>query len=60
MRVPVLVAVGTDDTVAGDAHKLAALIPGARTLDIVGRDHMMAVGDKTYKSGVLEFLNQRA
>jgi len=60
IRVPVLVAVGTDDTVAGDAHKLAALIPGARALDITGRDHMMAVGDKTYKSGVLEFLNQRA
>jgi pimeloyl-ACP methyl ester carboxylesterase len=60
VRVPVLVAVGTDDTVAGDAHKLAALIPGARALDIPGRDHMMAVGDKTYKSGVLEFLNQRA
>jgi pimeloyl-ACP methyl ester carboxylesterase len=60
IRVPVLVAVGTDDTVAGDAHKLAALIPGARALDITGRDHMMAVGDKTYKTGVLEFLNQRA
>jgi|SRR5665213_571542 len=60
ISVPVLVAVGTDDTVAGDAHKLAALIPGARALDITGRDHMMAVGDKTYKSGVLEFLNQRA
>lgn len=60
IRVPVLIAVGTDDTVAGDAHKLAALIPGARALDITGRDHMMAVGDKTYKTGVLEFLNQRA
>jgi pimeloyl-ACP methyl ester carboxylesterase len=60
ISVPVLVAVGTDDTVAGDAHKLAALIPGARALDITGRDHMMAVGDKTYKTGVLEFLNQRA
>ena len=59
IRVPVLIAVGTDDTVAGDAHKLAALIPGARALDITGRDHMMAVGDKTYKTGVLEFLNQR-
>jgi pimeloyl-ACP methyl ester carboxylesterase len=60
ISVPVLVAVGTDDTVAGDAHKLADLIPGARALDITGRDHMMAVGDKTYKTGVLEFLNQRA
>jgi hypothetical protein len=39
---------------------LAALIPGARALDIPGRDHMLAVGDKTYKTGVLDFLNQRA
>jgi pimeloyl-ACP methyl ester carboxylesterase len=57
---PVLVAVGTEDDVAGNPHELAALIPGARALDIPGRDHMMAVGDKTYKTGVLEFLNQRA
>jgi pimeloyl-ACP methyl ester carboxylesterase len=60
IRVPVLVAVGTEDNVAGNAHELAALIPGARALDIPGRDHMLAVGDKTYKSGVLDFLNQRA
>jgi hypothetical protein len=25
-------------------------------LDIPGRDHMRAVGDKVYKTGVLEFL----
>jgi len=55
---PVLVAVGTKDTVAGSGQELAALIPGAQTLDIPDRDHMLAVGDKAYKSGVLEFLNQ--
>jgi pimeloyl-ACP methyl ester carboxylesterase len=60
IRVPVLVAVGTEDNVAGNARELAALIPGARALDITGRDHMLAVGDKTYKAGVLDFLNQRA
>ena len=58
--MPVLVAVGTKDTVAGSAQGLAALIPGARALDIPDRDHMLAVGDKVYKAGVLEFLNQRA
>jgi pimeloyl-ACP methyl ester carboxylesterase len=58
--VPVLVAVGTNDQVAGSAQKLAALIPGARALDIPGRDHMLAVGDKAFKAGVLDFLNQRA
>jgi pimeloyl-ACP methyl ester carboxylesterase len=57
---PVLVAVGTKDTVAGSGHALAALIPGARALDIPDRDHMLAVGDKVFKQGVLEFLNRRA
>jgi pimeloyl-ACP methyl ester carboxylesterase len=57
---PVLVAVGSKDDVAGSAQELAALIPGARALDIPGRDHMLAVGDKVFKSAVLDFLNQRA
>ncbi len=60
IRVPALIAIGTEDTVAGNAQKLAALIPGARALDIPNRDHMLAVGDKVFKTGVLEFLNQRA
>ena len=59
IRVPALVAVGTTDQVAGNAHELAALIPGARALDIPRRDHMLAVGDKVYKAGVIDFLNQR-
>lgn len=60
IRAPVLVAVGTKDLVAGSAQALAALIPGARALDIPNRDHMLAVGDKVYKAGVVDFLNQRA
>jgi len=60
IRTPTLVAVGTNDDVAGSAQKLAALIPGARALDIPNRDHMLAVGDKVFKAGVLDFLNQRA
>ena len=59
IRTPVLVAVGTKDQVAGNGHELAALIPGAQALDIPGRDHMLAVGDKVYKAGVIDFLNQR-
>jgi pimeloyl-ACP methyl ester carboxylesterase len=58
--IPVLVAVGTKDVVAGSGPELAALIPGAQALDIPDRDHMLAVGDKAYKSGVLEFLGRRA
>src|SRR5262249_16886055 len=38
IRVPVLVAVGTKDLIAGNGHELAAIIPGARTLDIPDRD----------------------
>jgi pimeloyl-ACP methyl ester carboxylesterase len=60
IRAAVLVAVGTKDLVAGSAQTLAALIPGARVLDIPNRDHMLAVGDKVYKAGVIDFLNQRA
>jgi len=57
---PALVAVGSKDNVAGSGPALAALIPGARALDIPDRDHMTVVGDKAYKTGVLDFLNQRA
>lgn len=59
IRAPVLVAVGTNDQVAGNAQDLASLIPGAKALDIPNRDHMLAVGDKIYKAGVIDFLNQR-
>lgn len=55
----VLVAVGTKDPVAGSASALAAVIPGAKALDIPDRDHMLAVGDKVFKAGVLEFLAAR-
>jgi pimeloyl-ACP methyl ester carboxylesterase len=56
IAAPVLVAVGTKDTVAGPPQELAVLMPHARALDIPGRDHMLAVGDKVFKTGVLAFL----
>jgi pimeloyl-ACP methyl ester carboxylesterase len=59
IKAPVLVAVGTKDAVAGSAQALADLIPGARVLDIPDRDHMLAVGDKSFKAGVLDFLSHR-
>jgi hypothetical protein len=55
-----LVATGTKDTVAGSGEQLAALIPGAKSLPIPDREHMLAVGDKVFKAGVLEFLAARA
>jgi len=60
IKVPVLVAVGSKDEVAGSGPALAALIPGGRAVDIPGRDHMLAVGDKVFKTEVLQFLSERA
>ena len=59
IKVPMLIAVGSKDDIAGSAQALAALIPDARALDIPGRDHMLAVGDKVFKTAVLEFLSER-
>ena len=59
IRVPTLIAVGTKDSVACSAPALAAIIPGAHALDIPGRDHMLAVGDKVFKAAVLDFLQRR-
>ena len=59
IHVPVLIAVGTTDEIAGSPRKLADIIPHAEVLDIPGRDHMRAVGDKVYKAGVLDFLSRR-
>ncbi len=56
---PVLVAVGTRDEIAGDPHRLAAMFPDGEALEIPGRDHNLAVGDKVYKAGVLRFLERR-
>jgi pimeloyl-ACP methyl ester carboxylesterase len=56
IRAPVLVAVGTEDPVAGSARELAALLPAGRAFDIPGRDHMLAVGDRAFKAAVLDFL----
>jgi hypothetical protein len=35
-------------------------MPNAEALDIPGRDHNVAVGDRVYKDGVLAFLNRRS
>jgi pimeloyl-ACP methyl ester carboxylesterase len=56
ITVPVLIAVGTSDEIAGSAEALGKIIPGSQVLNIPNRDHMRAVGDRVYKAGVLEFL----
>jgi pimeloyl-ACP methyl ester carboxylesterase len=59
IQAPALVAVGTKDPIAGSAEALAALMPRAKPLPIPNRDHMLAVGDKVFKAGVLQFLQER-
>lgn len=59
IRGAVLIAVGTNDDVAGSAHRLGEIIRDAEVLDIPDRDHMRAVGDRVYKEGVLDFLGRR-
>ena len=59
IHVPVLIAVGTTDEIAGSARDLQKIIKGSEVLDIPNRDHMRAVGDKVYKAGVLDFLSRR-
>ena len=59
ITTPTLIAVGTKDDVAGSAQDLADLMPNARALDIPGRDHNLAVGDKVHKQAVLAFLAER-
>ncbi len=53
---PTLIGVGTKDDIAGSARRLAALMPDAEAFDIEGRDHMLSVGDRSWKAKVLQFL----
>ena len=59
IAAPTLVAAGTRDDIAGSPAGLAALFPHGHSLEITGRDHMVAVGDRIFKSGVLAFLAER-
>ncbi len=53
---PTLVAVGTRDDIGGSPETLAAMLPNAEAFAIEGRDHMLAVGDRSFKARVLDFL----
>ncbi|WP_455479910.1 alpha/beta fold hydrolase [Bartonella sp. B23] len=58
IKQPTLVAVGSLDEIGGAAEPLAALLPHGEALPIPDRDHMLAVGDKVYKKGVIDFLSR--
>jgi pimeloyl-ACP methyl ester carboxylesterase len=55
---PVLVAVGTMDLVSGNGQNLARYFPHGEFFEILRRDHNQAVGDRTHRAAVLEFLQK--
>jgi len=57
IKVPVLVAAGEKDDIAGDVQTLVNAIPGAEGVVIPRRNHMNAVGDRVYKEAVVSFLS---
>ncbi|MGV8840193.1 MAG: alpha/beta fold hydrolase [Bauldia sp.] len=59
LRLPVLVASGSLDLIAGPPDPVAWRIPGGQAFTIAGRDHMLAVGDRSFKRAVLDFLASR-
>jgi pimeloyl-ACP methyl ester carboxylesterase len=56
LDLPVLVAVGEADDMAGDPHALATLLPQGEALVIPKRNHMLATGDPKFKAAALKFL----
>jgi pimeloyl-ACP methyl ester carboxylesterase len=58
IAVPVLVAVGEVDEMAGPPGPLAQLLPQGEAFVIPKRDHMRATGDKAFKAAALEFLSR--
>ena len=58
IAVPVLVAVGEADEMAGPPEPLAELLPQGEAFVIPKRDHMRATGDKAFKTAALEFMGK--
>lgn len=58
IAVPVLVAVGEADEMAGPPGPLAEMLPQGEAFVIPKRDHMRATGDKAFKAASLAFLGR--
>jgi pimeloyl-ACP methyl ester carboxylesterase len=59
IEVPVLVAVGEEDEMAGSPEQLASLLPKGEAFVIPRRDHMRATGDPKFKQAALAFLSRQ-
>ena len=60
IAVPVLVAVGETDDMAGSAQELADLLPKGEAFVIPRRNHMLATGDARFKEAAIAFLERNA
>ena len=58
IHVPVLVAVGEADLMAGAPEPLAELLPQGEAFIIPKRDHMRATGDAKFKAAAISFLGR--
>lgn len=57
VSAPTLVVAGSRDGLAGDPHGLAALIPGAKAVALMGCDHFNAIPHGLLKATVFDFLD---
>lgn len=55
--LPVLVAAGARDTLAGDSHELAAAFTDGRAVTLPGCDHFSAIAHALFKASVFDFLD---
>lgn len=58
IRHPVLLVTGDRDELAADSREVAAAIPGARYLELPGRDHTTAVTSREFKHAAIAFLEE--
>ena len=56
LTMPVLVATGSRDEIAGDPQTLADAIPGARAVAIPACDHFTVIPHALFKAAVFDFL----
>jgi pimeloyl-ACP methyl ester carboxylesterase len=56
LAMPVLVAAGSRDEIAGDPRVLADAIPGAKAVSLPACDHFSAIPHALFKAAVFDFL----
>jgi len=60
LKMPVLVAVGEADDMAGSPRELAEILPSGEAFVIPRRNHMLATGDSKFKEAAIAFLERNA